>query len=150
MAVQHYPVEVQSDYLEKITRAKPVQALSELIWNSFDADATQVSVTFDENDLGTLNRIVVRDNGLGMPLADAPGCFRKLGGSWKKNGGTTPSGRALHGQEGRGRFKAFALGVFADWKVVYERGGRLWSYTIAMSSNNIKTVDISDEEEAVS
>lgn len=148
MAVQHYPVEVQSDYLEKITRAKPVQALSELIWNSFDADATQVSVTFEENDLGTLNRIVVRDDGLGMPLADAPGYFRKLGGSWKKNGGTTPKGRALHGQEGRGRFKAFALGVFADWKVVYERDGHLWSYTIEMSSNNIKSVEISDEERA--
>lgn len=42
MANHSYPVEVQSDFLEKITRAKPVQAISELIWNSLDADATKV------------------------------------------------------------------------------------------------------------
>lgn len=147
MSIQHYPVEVQSDYLEKITRAKPTHALSELIWNSLDADATRVNVSISENELGSLHEISVRDNGTGIPYADAPGVFRKLGGSWKKNGGTTPSGRALHGQEGRGRFKAFAIGVFADWKVVYSRGGQRWSYTISMTSNNIRTVDISEEEE---
>ena len=32
MAQQQYPVEVQSDFLEKITRAKPVQALAELVY----------------------------------------------------------------------------------------------------------------------
>lgn len=30
MAVEQYPVEVQSDFLEKITRARPVPALAEL------------------------------------------------------------------------------------------------------------------------
>ena len=45
MANYSYPVEVQSDFLEKITRAKPVQALSEFIWNSFDADASKVDVS---------------------------------------------------------------------------------------------------------
>ena len=34
MANHSYPVEVQSDFLEKITRAKPVHALAEFIWNS--------------------------------------------------------------------------------------------------------------------
>ena len=49
MAQQQYPVEVQSDFLEKITRAKPVQALAELIWNGLDADAGRVSVSFGHN-----------------------------------------------------------------------------------------------------
>ena len=34
MANHSYPVEVQSDFLEKITRAKPVLAIAELIRNS--------------------------------------------------------------------------------------------------------------------
>jgi hypothetical protein len=148
MAVSHYPVEVQSDYLEKITRAKPAPALAELIWNALDADASRVSVTLHDNGMGGLDRIIVRDNGEGIPHAKAPSYFGNLGGSWKKTGGPTQSGRTLHGEEGRGRFKAFALGAIADWKVVYERDGRLWSYVISMSATNIQMVDISDEEEA--
>ena len=37
MPNQQYLVEVQEDYLKKITGAKPVQALAELIWNALDA-----------------------------------------------------------------------------------------------------------------
>lgn len=145
MAVQQYPVEVQPDHLEKITRAKPVQALAELIWNGLDADANRITVSFEQNELGALDRVTVRDNGNGLSRADAPERFRRLGGSWKKPGITTPRGRYLHGQEGRGRFKAFAIGRFAEWAVVYERDGKRWSYTIAMSEGDIRHVAISDE-----
>lgn len=148
MAIHQYPVEVQSDYLQKITRARPTQALAELLWNSFDADATRVSVSFEHNAMGGLDRITVRDNGDGLPLKDAAGCFRKLGGSWKKSKSTTPRGRCLHGQEGRGRFKAFAVGAFATWHVTYLRDEKLWTYSIEMSSSNIRNVAISDEVEA--
>lgn len=142
MATQQYPVEVQPDHLEKITRAKPIQALAELVWNGLDADANKVSVTFEENGLGALDRVTVRDNGTGLSRADAPERFRRLGGSWKKPGATTSEGRFLHGQEGRGRFKAFAIGGFAEWAVSYDRDGKRWSYTISMSGNDIRHVSI--------
>ncbi|MCY1266704.1 Histidine kinase-, DNA gyrase B-, and HSP90-like ATPase [compost metagenome] len=142
-----YPVEVQPDFLEKITRAKPIQALSELLWNAFDADASRVDVSFEYNALESLDAIVVADDGLGIPRAEAPNYFRRLGGSWKKPGAQTAAGRFLHGQEGRGRFKAFALGKTAEWAVIYERDGGLWSYSIKMTSNDIRHVNISDEVE---
>lgn len=147
MSMQQYPVEVQPDYLEKITKAKPIQALAELIWNSLDADATRVSVSFDHNELGALDRITVRDNGSGLPRNDAPECFRRLGGSWKKARNATANGRALHGQEGRGRFKVFAIGTHADWTVNYKRSEKLWSYDISMVSKDIRNVAISTELE---
>lgn len=150
MAQQSYPVEVQSDFLEKITRAKPVQALAELIWNALDADASRVSVALEYNDLDSLSAIVVSDDGSGILRAEAPEFFRRLGGSWKKPGATTGGGRFLHGQEGRGRFKAFALGRIAEWAVVYERNARLWSYTIKMTLNDMRHVNISDEKPAPS
>lgn len=78
-----YPVEVQPDFLEKITRAKPPQALAELIWNSLDADARTVSVRFGYNDLGRISKIQVRDNGTGIAYDKAPELFKRLGGSWK-------------------------------------------------------------------
>ncbi|KWE58590.1 hypothetical protein WL76_06620 [Burkholderia ubonensis] len=148
MATEEYPVEVQSDFLEKMTRAKPISALSELVWNAFDADAKNVDISFEYNDLDTLDTIIVKDDGEGIPRAEAAGFFRSLGGSWKKSRTQTSGGRFLHGQEGRGRFKAFALGSDAEWAVVYKRDGKFWSYTIRMSALDIRHVRISDETKA--
>jgi hypothetical protein len=52
MADHSYSIEVQSDFLEKITRAKPVQAVAEFIWNGLDADASKVDVSLVQGDLG--------------------------------------------------------------------------------------------------
>ena len=147
MVAKQYAVEVQPDFLEKITRAKPMLALSELIWNAFDADAKLVDVSFEYNALDALDAIVVKDDGEGLPRSQAESCFTSLGGSWKKSKSQTASGRFLHGQEGRGRFKAFALGRVAEWKIVYRRDGKLWMYTIRMSAVDIRHVSISDETE---
>ena len=144
-----YSVEVQSDFLEKITRAKPIQALAELIWNSLDADATAVHVTRTENLLGGLSAITITDNGTGIDFTQAPELFRKLGGSWKRPGGTTVQERRfLHGQDGRGRFKAFALGTSAQWDVTHKTKNSLATFNITMSTANIRKVTISDPQEA--
>jgi hypothetical protein len=149
MSDHSYPVEVQSDFLEKITRAQPIQALAEFIWNSLDADATAVDVKIEHNDLGAMSQIIVRDNGTGIEFLKAPELFRKLGGSWKRSGATTKKeGRFLHGQDGRGRFKAFALGRIAEWDVTYQKGKALSTFTVTMTAANMKEVVISDEEEA--
>ena len=144
-----YPVEVQSDFLEKITRARPVQALAEMIWNAFDADASRVSVTFEYNDLGAMSAIVISDDGLGIAYDEAPELFRRLGGSWKRPGATTKRERRfLHGQDGRGRFKVFALGRIAEWNVTYEKASVLSAFKITMSETKIREVVISDETPA--
>ncbi len=75
MASHSYQVEVQPDYLNKITSAQPIQALSELIWNSLDADASSVDVKFEYNEFNTLSAIIISDDGHGIPYSDAPGLF---------------------------------------------------------------------------
>lgn len=149
MADQFYPIEVQSDFLQRIAGAKPVQALAEIIWNGLDADATSIDVRFDYNALDSMSAIVIRDNGLGIPFVDAPDLFQKLGGSWKKNTVKTQGeGRFLHGQDGRGRFKAFALGRISEWDVTYQKSSELWTFKILMNSDNLRQVLISDETKA--
>lgn len=150
MADHAYPVEVQSDFLDKITGAKPAQALAEFIWNGLDADATLIDVRFDYNALGAMSAIVVTDNGLGMTRDEAPELFKNLGGSWKRlsTRTTTKERRFLHGQDGRGRFKAFALGRIAEWDVTYEKGAELWTFRITMNASNNRQVLISDEAKA--
>ena len=149
MAEHSYPLEVQSDFLEKITRAKPVQALAEFIWNSLDADATKVDVAFEYNALDVMSKIIVSDDGTGVEFMKAPELFKKLGGSWKRPGATTKKeGRFLHGQDGRGRFKAFGLGRVVEWDVAYENGKDLSTFKVTMTANNMKEVVISDEQKA--
>jgi hypothetical protein len=151
MTIHSYPVEVQTDHLQKITKARPVQAIAELIWNALDADATDVRIIFTYNDLYDLSEILVIDNGIGIPHDQAPDVFKHLGGSWKHPGGTTQrDGRFLHGQDGRGRFKALALGRIVEWSITYERGDRAWTYTASMDATRIREVEISDETPAPS
>jgi hypothetical protein len=149
MADHSYAVEVQTDFLEKITRATPVQALAEFIWNSLDADATKVEVFVDENALGVMSEVIVRDNGTGIEYAKAPEFFGRLGGSWKRPGATTKKdGRFLHGQDGRGRFKVFALGQRAEWSVTYAHPAGLRSFSVVMTAADMRKVVVSDEVEA--
>ena len=101
-------VQVQNDYLERISKVrKPILALSELIWNGLDADATRVNVDFKHNGLGGLDEIVVTDNGDGICYDDALLAFKNLGGSHKRGAARSKSKRRLlHGKAGRGRFRA--------------------------------------------
>ena len=147
MASKTYQVQVQHDYLNKITGSQPVQALSELIWNSLDADASSVDVKLEYNELDTLSSMIVSDDGHGIPYADAPELFQNLGGSWKRSRRVSKGeGRFLHGQEGKGRFKALALGLAAEWDVTYEKGNELWTYKIKVTEQDIRQVIISDEK----
>lgn len=145
MSETTYSVEVQPDYLGKISRSKPPQALAELIWNSLDADADEVSVRFNFNELERPSSIQIRDNGTGIPFEKAPEYFQKLGGSWKRPGAKTDQRhRFLHGQEGRGRFKALALGSSVRWEVTYIEGSQPSIFEISISNDHLREVRISE------
>jgi len=38
---KQYRVGVEGDHIKKLTSAKPVQAVAELVWSAVDADATR-------------------------------------------------------------------------------------------------------------
>ena len=149
MSEQIYTVEVQRDFLERQTKAQPVKAIAELIWNSLDADATRINVDLEFGELG-MTRIVVQDDGHGITYDEAPDLFTRLGGSWKKPGAYTKTkNRMLHGYEGKGRFKVLALGRVADWRVTYRAGdGSLQTYTITLIKDNIRRVKITEKVES--
>ena len=117
-------VEVRDDHLELLSRAKPMGAVAELIWNAVDADATEVRVQFGVNDLEGIETITVQDNGHGLDYDDALVAFKNLGGSWKRDGGLTAARkRFLHGKYGKGRFRAFAIGNRVEWTSVFQNNG---------------------------
>lgn len=140
-------VEVQRDHLSKIAHASPERALAELIWNALDADATVVEVFIGRDKLGT-EEVLVRDNGYGFSIRDAESLFTALGGSWKAYKDKTADGRQLHGKEGQGRFKAFALGRCIRWTVVArtKEGKSEPSFQISASADRLEEFSIEDGE----
>jgi hypothetical protein len=148
MADEHIPVAVQDDFVERqITRAKPIQALAELIWNSLDGDATAIDVELKRNDLaGELSQIVIYDNGDGFSRQEAKSLFGNLGGSWKRAVRQTHRlKRQVHGQEGRGRYKAFALGRSVEWSVCYKAVDGNRSFRIKLLHGALNDVTVSEE-----
>lgn len=81
-----------------------------------------------------------------MPHAEAESLFSRLGGSWKKSGKRSrQKSRILHGQEGRGRLRAFGLGRVVDWDVTYKGEERILSYKLSMIKDALRRVEIGDE-----
>ena len=105
--------------LSLANRASAVEAITELIWNSLDADATIVDVTVSTNELGAATELVVRDNGHGIPPDRARALFLTEGDSWKKHKRFSESlSRPLHGSMGRGRLITHAVAESVEWSSV--------------------------------
>lgn len=144
-AKRKVPLTVGADYAQGLTRCSPRVGLAELIWNALDADATEVRVSVHENDMGGVRLIEVKDNGTGMDPTRAERSFDRLGESWKKTQRTTDAGRAMHGHNGRGRFKACGLGRSVEWHTTFrEINGKAISFQIDLNADNPRSCDISD------
>lgn len=73
-----------NDLVQRLAGEKdPVRAIIELVWNSLDADANKVSVTFERNDADGIVGVTVRDDGLGMSPERVEQDFKWVGNSWK-------------------------------------------------------------------
>ena len=138
-------VQAKKDFIESLSTSKPIDALAELIWNGFDAGAKKVQVFISRNDVDGIEDIRIRDSGYGINPTVLEDYFGNLGDSWKKNK-VKENGRALHGKNGKGRFRAFALGERVDWNTVYFANGQLIRYTI---SGNINALDSFEATEPV-
>lgn len=146
MNAEIFDIKIENDHIARQAKAQPVQALSELIWNALDADATAVRIEIESDKLGGIAKIFVHDNGHGVPRDEAPSLFGKLGGSWKRMAMHTKKlKRMLHGQEGRGRFKAFALADTVEWTVVYDNAGKTKKFNITILERESTRVRITDE-----
>lgn len=147
MTGKTFEIQVHDDHLQRISQVrKPILAVAELIWNAVDADADRIDVVLHDDQLAGLKAVEVIDNGHGIPYSDAEDLFSRLGGSWKQGGRRShEKRRILHGKEGRGRFRAFALGRVVDWHICYAAEGSLRAYRIAMVKDHLKQVEVGDE-----
>ena len=81
--------------------SKLPSVLSELISNSWDADAENVDVTFDfTSEIRSHWKIIIKDDGWGMTFDDCQNRFLTVGFD-RRDGEPGPQGR--HPYKGRGR-----------------------------------------------
>lgn len=141
-------VSAQKDFLERLASVSPVKALSELIWNGLDAGSDRVQVVLELNDLSGLEKIRVRDDGIGINYDHVEVLFGHLGNSWKKTKRLF-RGRFLHGANGEGRFKAFALGNRVEWNTRYsDPSGRIHQYQILARADSIEKPSLAQPQPA--
>ncbi|WP_167455460.1 ATP-binding protein [Streptomyces tirandamycinicus] len=129
----HVLLEAGDDLVRQLSHEREaVKAVLELVWNSLDADATQVDVIVERSAMEGVDKVVVTDNGDGITPEKARSAFKRVGNSDKRMGGTTDRLlRPLHGKAGRGRLRAFALGDSTRWTSTARAvDGRLMRTTI--------------------
>lgn len=144
MSKQIY-VQAQADHIESLFRSSPLSAIEELVWNALDANAREVRVDLVTNPLGGVEAVRVADNGTGIDARRADHLFGYLGGSWKRNFNASASdSRTLHGRNGRGRFKAFALGSEVEWRTTTRIGDQLLSYKLSGAADKPGVFDLED------
>lgn len=135
---------VEKDHIESLTRANGITAISELIWNSLDADSSIINIDYRKNMLDGIDTLSITDNGLGIEYTKAQEVFGRLGGSEKKNKSTSPSGRQYHGKEGKGRYKALALGDLVTFTSTFRNLDASKEFSITIDRNNLTHSEFSD------
>ncbi len=101
--------------------AKPSIALAELVKNAYDADATKVTVTF-ENIGKPGGTIIVEDDGHGMVFEEVQGCWMRIATAAKRRDRVSRIyRRPLTGAKGIGRFAARRLGAKLTLQSIAER-----------------------------
>ena len=144
----HHKIELTAQHLHRFAAASPLDAVSELIWNGLDADASKITVDTEFDALETMSAITVTDNGTGIPFPEIVARFQKLGDSWKRTARFSKAGkRFLHGKDGQGRFKALSLGRVVHWTIVYEAHGKHYQYSARLLSDDPTDLIVTDTEE---
>ena len=88
--------------------SNPIVAVSELVKNSYDADADNISVEFS-NLLSGIPTLKITDDGDGMTFDDIATKWMMVGTDNKVHNPLTPKGRRKLGEKGIGRFSVERL-----------------------------------------
>lgn len=121
------------------------EALAELVWNGFDAGASEVEIQFDTNEIEHVNQLTVRDNGGGIDYLNLPMTFGTLLDSVKKISYQRSS--YVHGQKGKGRFSFTTFARHATWHTVAKPEGKTYAYSLSIASNNKDEYDSTELKE---
>lgn len=120
------------------------KAISEYIWNGFDADATEIEINFDYNDINSILSFSISDNGHGVDFSNLDETFGYFLDSNKSK--SFDQNRFLKGKKGKGRFSFQQFCTKTDWDTVYYdvKSEKHLSYKIEIHSSSLNDYKTSD------
>ena len=112
------------------------EALAEIIWNGFDAQATEININFSPNQIDYINELIISDNGTGIDFSNLNETFGAFLDSIKRKSFQRSS--YVRGKKGKGRFSFIAFAHTATWFTTYldSESGKLLDYEIIINANN--------------
>lgn len=134
---------------KSLNKYKPLTSIAEYVWNGFDAGASIVKIELLNNQLGTLEDIVISDNGSGIIKSDLNVKFKPFFESEKIVQPDRKKHSDLHGKNGVGRLTFFTFCNDAEWKTVYEKDNKKYRYSICVNTNTLEEFNDSDEYETI-
>ncbi|MCE9554582.1 MAG: ATP-binding protein [Planctomycetes bacterium] len=139
-------VKTSREHIQSLSKATPLQAVEELIWNGLDAGGPMVEVRLALGEMGSLQNIEIIDSGAGIPQDQLEQAFGEIGNSQKVRLKVNKDGRLFHGSEGKGRLKALALCRQPEWIITYRKNGELRRYSIKINRDDPDYFEVGEEE----
>ncbi|MEA5009685.1 ATP-binding protein [Clostridium tyrobutyricum] len=130
---------------KNLRNIKPLDAICEYIWNGFDANATIVKLKLHINEMGLINMISIKDNGVGIVFEELKQKFQPFNDSKKAVGISRINHSIPHGKRGIGRLTFFAFAQTARWSTVYLKNKKRYKYFIKMNKDSINTYNDNDK-----
>ena len=120
----------------------PIQVLVEYIWNGFEAGATEVSIDFRQNEMETIDTIVIKDNGKGIDYQKLDDTFSVFLESVKAS---TSEHLKPKKNQGKGRYAFLAIAHNALWHSTYRKDDTLMSFSLALDDVLCNEYELSEE-----
>ena len=119
------------------------QAVAEYLWNSFDAGASKVFISYKTNDLGSITNLSISDNGSGIKYETIGSTFGTFLDSQKKRSFQRTSD--FRGKKGKGRFSFSQFATKAIWKTVYkDNEDKVKTFDITISIEDLANYDVTE------
>ena len=118
-------------------------AISEYIWNGFEANAKKVSIEYTLNEAFGVKELIIKDNGDGINYDELGETFGAFLTSKKNLLSLQMKSKA---NKGKGRFSFIAFSSNAEWYTVYKDNNVYKEYDINMSSDKKEVIDCSEPQ----
>jgi len=139
MSKQKHTTKITYKSIEQSLSKDYKKSLAEYIWNGFDANAKQVSIIYEANEIGYIHKLYIEDNGIGIDINTIAQTFGQFLDSQKQVSNTHNG--IVKGKRGKGRFSFINFCNQATWRTTFKQGNGQLSYDILLSKETLPTFE---------
>lgn len=121
----------------RLKAIKPFNSIAEYIWNSFDAGASNVNVSYEVDSMEAVISLSIGDDGLGINYSKLNSKFKPFLSSEKRSDDESSIMSLVHGKNGLGRLTFYKFSRVAIWRTTYNEGNELYNYDITVSDDSL-------------